>query len=142
MKHTKPDGEAKLYPEFAAEVYVETVDAEICSADEKLLADGKAPVMAEAFWRAASPKAWNRSMQILGYSFDFPHAYRKAARKELRKILLKTYSPARDEDLQRAVFIRLKAISHPVRERSFNDTHMRVGGCRRVASESSSSEGL
>jgi len=119
VKASLPRKEADVYNHFLADVYVQAADKKARIKDEELLAKGMTPILIETLWRLATPKACrNREMPLPGYGFNFPAACDNALREELKPLLAKAFPYVTSgEELRKAIFARLKVISHPVRER-------------------------
>lgn len=119
VKATVPSREAGVYDNFLAEVYVGAVDKKAKQKDGELIARGKMPILTGTLWKLASPKAHlDQEESLVGYTFNFPKAYNEALSQELKPLLAKAFPYVNsDEELQKAVFARLKVISHPVHER-------------------------
>lgn len=109
-----PTEEGELYLKFLAEVYVNSVDP-------KALADlpvEKGAEVIKFFWRFCSPNAHSSPEKILGFTFNYPKAFKNALTPKFEQILTKAFPYAKGEKmLRKNVFARLKVISHPIHER-------------------------
>lgn len=109
-----PTKEGELYLKFLAEVYVGSVDPRALVE----LPVEKGVEVIKFFWRLCSPNAHSSPEEMLGFTFDYPKAFKDAFTPKFERVLVKTFPYAEGEKmLRKAVFARLKAISHPLRER-------------------------
>ncbi|MEM2099665.1 MAG: MarR family transcriptional regulator [Candidatus Bathyarchaeia archaeon] len=109
-----PTAESVSYLMFMSNVYVGAVNA-------KALVDMPVEKQFETvrfFWKLCSTSAFNAKEAILGFTFDYPSAFNQYIKEMDAQILAKAFPYAISiSDLRRAVFARLKVITHPISER-------------------------
>jgi len=109
-----PTKEGELYVKFLAKVYVNSVDPEALAG----LPVEKGAEVIKFFWQFCSPNAHSSSEEIFGFTFNYPKAFKNALIPKFEQILVKAFPYAEGKKtLRKAVFARLKVISHPLRER-------------------------
>jgi len=102
------------YLKFLTEVYVGSVDPE---ALDNLSVEKQFEVV-KFFWKMCSSNAYKTAEKVLGFNFNYPKAYKKTLTLDREEIIVMAFPYAKSYEIRRkAVFTRLKVISHPVKER-------------------------
>ena len=113
-KAFKPTGQGEEYLKFLTEVYVGSIDPKALDS----LPIEKQFEVVKFFWKMCSPNAYKTVEKILGFDFNYPKAYKKALSPDRKEIITMAFPYAKSKETRRkAVFARLKVLSHPVKER-------------------------
>ena len=113
-KAFKPTSQGEEYLKFLTEVYVSSIDPK---ALDSLPVEKQFEVV-KFFWKMCSPNAYETVEKILGFDFNYPKAYKKALSPDRKEIITMAFPYAKSKETRRkAVFARLKVLSHPVKER-------------------------